>query len=62
MRRQVLAHAPASDSVWAEDFGHRRVRKEELLVPSVLEVMPDVGPDLFDEFSSAFPGHRAVSQ
>jgi len=49
-----LGHTEGTDAVVAENLGHLLVGVEELLVLGVLEVvLLDVGPQLFDAFSTA---------
>jgi len=54
MGRQKFGHAESTDAVATENLGHLLVGDKELLVLRVLEIVfLDVGPELFDAFSTA---------
>jgi len=52
--RKKFGHAESTDAVATENLGHLLVRDKELLVLRILEIVfLDVGPELFDAFSTA---------
>ena len=54
MGRKKFGHAESTDTVATENLGHLLVGDKELLVLRVLEIVfLDVGPELFDAFSTA---------
>ena len=58
MCAKILGHTEASDTVLAENLGHLLVRGEKGLVVCVLEVfLLEVGPQIFDAFSTAGLGY-----
>ena len=54
MGRQKLGHSESTDLIISENLCHLLVGDEELLVFGVLQiVLLNVGPQLFDAFSTA---------